>query len=658
MYDSLKARNAAIEARFPHLIRSDSSSRRVGAPGIEAFQKVRHTVPMLSLSNAFTKKDVGAFLTRIRRFLGLGKDATVSLVAEPKIDGVSVSLIYKKGVFICGATRGDSVVGEDITKNLLTIKELPVKLEYTHGSADIPETLEVRGEVYMTKTAFLALNQKQEKMGVQGKIFSNPRNAAAGSLRQLDSSITAARPLHLFVYAWGEVQKLLWETHWEFLERLRSFGFIVNPLVRRCETIEEMLAFYEYIMTHRDDLPYEIDGLVYKVDRIDWQHRLGSISRAPRWAIAHKFPGAQACTVVEAIRTNVSRTGTLTPIACLRPVTINSVLIHRATLHNEDEIGRKDVRIGDTVIIQRAGSVIPQVLGVVTAMRPKDAKPYHGPTTCPICHSLTIREREKATRRCTGGLICTAQRIERLKHFVSHGAFNITGLSEKRIGTLYTDGLISSPADLFSLEEQNQMKPLASRAGWGVRSTSKLFANIRAGRTISFERFLYALGIRHVGEAMAKILATHYRDISRLRVAMAEAQDSTSEAWHHLVSIPTIGRVKAESIIGFFSEKQNIEILDQLERVVSIESSVLETKNLPLLGIEIVFSGKLMTMTRAEAQARALALGAKVTSFVSRTTHYVVLGTNAGTKARRAMTLGVPLLSEHSWMALLNTDGC
>ncbi len=568
VYDSLRARNAALETYFPHLIRPDSSSRRIGAPAIESFKKVWHTVPMLSLNNALTEEDVAAFLSRVRQFLGLSRDVSVPVIAEPKIDGVSVSLRYENGVFVQASTRGNSIEGEDITENLRTLKELPFLLKKTEN---VPEILEVRGEVYMTKTEFAALNSKHAAMGESCKLFSNPRNAAAGSLRQIDPCITAARPLHFFAYAWGEVHNPHWDTHWEFLELLRGFGFMVNPLVHRCETLEAILEFYASLVARRDALSYEIDGLVYKVDRVEWQRRLGFMSRAPRWAIAHKFPGEQACTVIEAITTSVSRSGRLTPVACLRPITIGGVKISQATLHNEEEIARKDVRVGDTVIIRRAGSVIPQVVGVVAAMRPKDTQPYQGPAVCPICHSLTTRESEGGIRRCTGGLICAAQRIERLKHFVSRNAFNITGLREKNLETLYAEGLIRSPADIFRLEEQDSIKSITAISGWGTRSASKLFEKIRAKRTVSFDRLLYALGIPHVGEVLAKTLAAHYGNLARLRVAMVAAQDRTSDAWHELLNIPMVGRLKGEAITVFFAEQHNSHILDELEKLLNLQ---------------------------------------------------------------------------------------
>ncbi len=655
VYDSLRARYVALETYFPYLIRPDTSSCRIGAPPIESFRKVWHTVPMLSLNSALTEEDVAAFLRRVRQFLGLSRSIPVVVVAEPKIDGVSVSLRYENGVFVQGATRGDGIEGENITENLRTLKEVPLLLD---SKMNIPEKLEVRGEVYMTKEEFIKLKGNCREIGNYYKSFSNPRNAASGSLRQFDPRITAARPLHLFAYACGDVDNPPWRTHWEFLERLRGFGFIVNPLVRRCETLEEILEFYESLVTRRNALSYEIDGLVYKIDRVDWQRRLGLMRRAPRWAIAHKFPGEEACTIIESITTSVSRTGRLTPVACLRPVTINGVKISRATLHNEEEIARRDVRVGDTVIIRRAGSVIPQVVSVVAAMRPKDTQPYQGPTFCPICYSLTTRESGGGIRRCTGGLICPAQRTERLKHFVSRNAFNITGLREKHLENLYADGLIRSPADIFSLEEHDHIIPLATRAGWGVRSACKLFKNIRAKRRVCFHRLLYALGIRHVGEATAKTLAAHYRNLTRLRVAMAAAQDRTSEAWHELVNIPMVGLLKSETITAFFAEQHNLDILDELEKLVYVQADDSQGQELlPLFGLKIVFSGQLTTMSREEARSRAVSLGARVTNSVSKKTDYVVLGGNGGAKAKKAVALGVPLIREQTWISLINRDG-
>ncbi|VBB69491.1 DNA ligase [invertebrate metagenome] len=654
-YDSLQVRHAALEARFPHLIRSDSASHRVGAPVLEGFSKVSHAVPMLSLGNAFTPEDVAEFLSRVRRFLGLSNETPVAVVVEPKIDGVSVSLRYEKGVLVQGATRGDGTEGENITANLRTLysKDLPARLAGTDKQY-IPEVLEVRGEVYMTRAEFLALNRQQADLGAKGRLFSNPRNAAAGSLRQIDPDVTASRPLHLFAYAWGEVRDPHWSTHWEFLEGLRGFGFAVNPLAHRYETLEEILAFYDDLVARRADLPYDIDGIVYKVDRVDWQSRLGSVSRAPRWALAHKFPAEQAYTVIEAIETTVGRTGTLTPVACLRPVAVGGVVVSRATLHNEHEIAHRNVRVGDTVVIQRAGAVIPQVLEVVSAMRPAGTQPYQAPAACPVCHSLTVRETGGAVRRCTGGLICSAQTVERLKHFVSRDAFDIDGLGPKHIETFYAQGLIRSPIDIFQLEEKDaaHLKPLATWAGWGVRSACKLFANIRARRTIPFERFLYALGIRYVGKALARTLAAHYGDLPMLRSAMTVAQDRTSEEWYDLANIHMVGAVKAEALTVFFSAQHNLYILDELMRSVDVRPCATR-KGSVLSRSRIVFTGTLMTMTRKEAKARAIALGARVSDTVSKKTNYVVLGTGAGAKATRAAKLHIQLLNEKKWIELL-----
>ncbi|KAF0118170.1 MAG: DNA ligase (NAD+) [Rhodospirillaceae bacterium] len=657
-YDSLRARNTAIEARFPDLMRPDSPSRRVGAPVAEGFGTVRHAVPMLSLDNAFSAGAVAEFLTRVRRFLGLEAEEPVAVVAEPKIDGLSVSLRYENGVFVQGATRGDGETGEDITANLRTLygKGMPSRLAggdlFGQG---VPKVLEVRGEVYMTRAEFLEFNRRQEELGPKARIFANPRNAAAGSLRQLDPRITGMRPLRLFAYGVGEVHPFDWSSHWEFLDRLRGFGFAVNPLARRCETLAEMLAVHDELATRRAEVPYDIDGIVYKIDRMEWQRRLGFISRAPRWAIAHKFPAEQARTVVEAIETSVGRTGALTPTARLQPVTVGGVVVSRATLHNEDEIARKDVRVGDTVVIERAGDVIPQVVAVVLEKRPVDAAPWRSPATCPVCNSPAVREEGDVVRRCTGALVCPAQAVECLKHFVSRAAFDIDGLGEKHIEDFYAGGLITSPVDLFRLEERDQgrLTPLAARAGWGVRSARKLFDTIRTRRAISLERFLYALGIRHVGATMARTLAAHYETLPSLRAAMVAAADRTGESWQDLVTISMMGTVKAGAVVAFFSDPRTLTVLDALAGLVVVEPFAGRAPNdSPLAGRTVVFTGTLTTMTRQEAKARAQAMGAKVVESVSHKTDYVVAGADAGSKVLKATALGLVILSEQEWLAL------
>ncbi|MTJ82072.1 MAG: NAD-dependent DNA ligase LigA [Telmatospirillum sp.] len=653
-YDALRQRNAAIEARFPELVRADSPSRRVGAAPSEGFGKVRHARPMLSLDNAFTDEDVREFDQKIRRFLGLEDDQPVEMVAEPKIDGLSISLRYEKGRFIQGATRGDGSEGEDVTANLLTIADLPKVL-----SGDAPDVLEVRGEVYMLRSDFFAMNEARKAAGDK-TLFANPRNAAAGSLRQLDATITASRPLSLFCYASGEASEPVAETHWGFLNRLRDWGFKVNDRVRLCQGVEEVLAFYHAIGSERAALPYDIDGVVYKVNRLDWQTRLGQVSRSPRWATAHKFPAEQVETVLREIAISVGRTGALTPYAILDPVTVGGVVVGRATLHNEDEIMRKDFRAGDTVLIQRAGDVIPQVVSVTLAKRPEDARPFVPPEVCPVCGSLAVKPEGEAIRRCTGGLTCDAQRVERLIHFASRRAFDIEGLGEKNVEFLFSTGRIRSPADIFRLEEaeKDTLLPLKTQPGWGARSTQKLFDAIRARRVIPLDRFILALGIRQVGEATARLLARHYHSFdgwnSAMRAAAAE-RESGGEAWQQLTAIDQIGPGVAGDIADFFREEHNLKALEdlagQLER---IEDFVQASATSPVAGKTVVFTGTLTGMSRDEAKARAQDLGAKVAGSVSSKTDYVVAGADAGSKLAKARDLGVTILSEEEWLTLIN----
>jgi DNA ligase (NAD+) len=647
-YDALRQRNEAIEARFPGLVRPDSPSQRVGAAPAEGFAKVRHAVPMLSLANAFDQEDVADFFTRIRRFLNLGAEEAVEVVAEPKIDGLSISLRYESGRFVQGATRGDGTEGENVTANLRTLADLPPDLP-----AGAPEVLEVRGEVYMGRAAFRKLNEAQEAAGA--KVFANPRNAAAGSLRQLDPKVTAGRPLTLFAYAMGEVSAPVAETHWEFLERLRSWGFPINPLARRCGSPQEVQAFYEEILGSRAELPYDIDGIVYKVDRFDWQERMGFVSRAPRWAIAHKFPAEQAETLLREITIQVGRTGALTPVANLEPITVGGVVVSRATLHNEDEIARKDVREGDHVVIQRAGDVIPQVVSVVREKRPKSSRPFEFPDHCPECGSQAAREEGEVVRRCTGGLICPAQSVERLRHFVSRDAFDIEGLGDKHVRAFFAEGLLGSPADLFTLAERDRdsLTPLRKREGWGETSVQKLFDAIEARRHITLDRFVYALGIRQVGQATAKLLARNYGSLEALRDAMTAALNIESPEYADLVNIDQIGPSVAADLTVFFAEPHNQEVLDRLLDQIDIEPfAVPVSTGSPVAGKTVVFTGTLTTMGRGEAKARAEALGAKVAGSVSRKTDYVVVGADAGSKARKAAELGVTVLSEEAWLEL------
>ncbi|MDX1423787.1 MAG: NAD-dependent DNA ligase LigA [Kiloniellales bacterium] len=651
-YDALRRRNEAIEARFPELVRPDSPSRRVGAAPAPGFAKVRHAVPMLSLANAFDAEDIREFHARVRRFLNLG-DEPVALVAEPKIDGLSISLRYENGRFAQGATRGDGTEGEDVTRNLRTLEDVPKRL-----AGDAPEVIEVRGEVYMSRPAFLKLNEDQEAAG--GKIFANPRNAAAGSLRQLDSRVTASRPLALFAYAMGEVTGAVGATHWEFLERLRHWGFPTNPLARLCDSVEDALAFYQEILGQRAELPYDIDGIVFKVNRFDWQERLGFVSRAPRWAIAHKFPAEQVQTRLERIAIQVGRTGALTPVAELTPVTVGGVVVARATLHNEDEIARKDIREGDLVVVQRAGDVIPQVVEVVKEAGRKRKPPYRFPEVCPVCGSSAVREPGAAVRRCTGGLICPAQAVERLRHFVSRDAFDIEGLGDKHIRAFFEDGLLKSPVDLFRLRETDEAAEtkLADRDGWGETSARKLFDAIDARRRMPLDRLIYALGIRQVGQATAKLLARNYGTFEAWRAAMAAAAkengDESSGAYADLVNIDQIGPSVAADLVAFMAEPHNREVLDELAKLLEIEPVAAPARaDSPVAGKTVVFTGALGTMSRGEAKARAEALGAKVAGSVSKKTDFVVVGADAGSKARKAAELGVETLSEEDWLALI-----
>jgi DNA ligase (NAD+) len=648
-YDALRKRNLAIESRFPALIRPDSPSLRVGAAPAAAFGKVRHALPMLSLDNAFEEQDVRDFADRIRRFLGLKPEQAIELVAEPKIDGLSISLRYEKGRFVQGATRGDGETGEDVTTNLRTLDDIPNHLK----GRDAPDVLEVRGEVYMQRADFLKLNERRAKD--EEPLFANPRNAAAGSLRQLDPKITAKRPLRFFAYALGEVSAVVARSHWDLLARLRHWGFHVNPLAKLCDSVDGVLEFYRGIADKRAALGYEIDGVVYKVDRFDWQERLGMVSRAPRWAIAHKFPAEQARTKLRDITIQVGRTGTLTPVAELEPVTVGGVVVSRATLHNEDEIKRKDVRIGDTVIVQRAGDVIPQIIGVVLSERPKRTQEYEFPHKCPVCGSKAVRVEGEVARRCTGGLVCAAQVVERLRHFTSRNAFDIEGLGWERVEAFHQDGLIKVPGDIFRLK--NHANAIREREGWGEKSVEKLLSAIEARRKISLERFIYALGIRQVGEATAKLLARHYRTLETWRKSMeAAVKDSDGDAAHELDAISQIGPSVAADILAFFAEAHNRETLDDLNRVgVEVEAAAAPARaaNSPVAGKTVVFTGTLETMTRPEAKARAEQLGANVTESVSKRTDYVVAGAEAGSKATKAKALGVTMLSEQDWLKLI-----
>jgi DNA ligase (NAD+) len=649
-YDALRRRNASIEARFPELIREDSPSRQVGAAPAAGFAKITHSRPMLSLENAFEDADVREFFAGIRNFFrrtateALVAEDKIEIMAEPKIDGLSIGLTYRRGRLVQGATRGDGVTGENVTTNIRTLRTVPEALAGTGW----PELIEIRGEVYMERKGFFALNEERAAEGEP--VFANPRNAAAGSLRQLDSSITARRPLLFFAYAWGEASASFARTHEEALDRFSSWGFTVNPRSRLCGGVDDALAYYREIAAERVELPYDIDGVVYKVNDLGLQERLGMVSRAPRWAVAQKFPAQQAQTILRDIGIQVGRQGNLTPVAMLEPITVGGVVVQRATLHNEDEIARKDVRIGDTVIVQRAGDVIPQIVGVVLDRRPNDAEPFEFPDHCPICGSLAVREPGQVARRCTGGLICAAQAVERLRHFVSRHCFDIEGLGEKHITAFWQDGLIKQPGDIYRLDPD----VIAKREGWGELSARNLKAAIDQRRRISLERFVNALGVPQVGQATARLLARHYRSLANWRRAMEAAQDPDSEAFAALVDVGGIGESMAADIIGFFAEPHNQAVLDDLAREVTVldwEGPTVRTAS-ELSGKTIVFTGSLASMSRSEAKARAEALGANVTGSVSAKTDYVVAGADPGSKATKAAALGVKLLDEADWLAL------
>jgi DNA ligase (NAD+) len=640
-YDALRRRNASIEARFPALARADSPSRRVGAPAAGGFAKLRHAVPMLSLGNAFAAADFSEFCERARRFLGL-KDTPLRFVGEPKIDGLSINLTYHSGRFVRGATRGDGMEGEDVTANLRTIAAMPQRLR---GRA--PERIEIRGEVFMTKADFLALNAAQEAAGQRQ--FANPRNAAAGSLRQMDVRITAGRPLSLFAYAMGQASERPVATHWEYLERLDDWGFTVNPLSRLLDSADAAAAFQAEIAAARASLAYDIDGVVYKIDDLALQERLGYAGREPRWAIAWKFPAEQATTQLLDIVIQVGRTGALTPVARLLPVNVGGVLVTRATLHNEDEIARKDARVGDTVVLQRAGDVIPQIVSVVPELRPADAQPYVFADHCPACGSLAVRPPGEAVRRCTGGLVCPAQTEERLVHFVSRAAFDIDGLGDRTVREFIAAGLLHGPADIFRLPEHES--EIAGREGWGETSAKNLSRAIAARRRIPLARFIYALGIRRVGESNARLLARHYGSFSMWRTQMLDATAIGSDARIGLASIAGIGPSIAEELVEFFTEPRNVTTLDELASLLTITAPEAVAGG-ELADKIVVFTGTLTTMTRPEAKAIAERLGARVTDSVSRRTDLLVAGADAGSKARKAAELGIRVVDEATWRLL------
>lgn len=646
-YDALRRELDKIESEYPEFITTDSPSQNVGAAPAAGFNKISHTVPMLSLANAFYDEDVQDFIDRVKRFLGT--DDKIEFIAEQKIDGSSCSIRYENRKLVSAATRGDGNVGEDITSNIKTLKGIPHELP-----SDAPNVIEVRGEVYMPQAAFQKLNK--DRVEKDEAVFANPRNAAAGSLRQLDPTITAERSLRFFGYALGEISAPIADTQTGVRQKLMNWGFDAAEPIILSSDIEKLMEYYNQIMTMRPDLDYDIDGIVYKVNRIDLQERLGFVSRAPRWAIAHKFPAEQAITRINAISIQVGRTGTLTPVAELEPVTVGGVVVSRATLHNEDEIERKDVRVGDKVVIQRAGDVIPQVVKSLPEERQPDSKVFVFPDHCPICGSLAIREEGEVAKRCTGGLICDAQAVERLKHFVSRDAFDIEGMGDKVIRAFWEEGRIKTPADIFRLKENDKtsLTPIRAKEGWGDLSADNLFAAIENRRVIPLQRFIYALGIRQVGQATAKRLAAHYTSLDNWKNAMITAQDHEGEAYADLLNIDDIGPSVAEDLIGFFAEDHNLSVLSDLQNELTIEDYVrIQTSESVFTDKTVVLTGTLSQMTRAEAKAKLETLGAKVSGSVSAKTDYVIAGEDAGSKLKKAKELNVDVLSEDDFIAMI-----
>ncbi|PIB24666.1 DNA ligase (NAD(+)) LigA [Amylibacter kogurei] len=661
-YDRLKQRNLAIESKFPDLKRTDSPSDQVGAAVSEKFTKIEHSVRMLSLGNAFSDEDVVEFDERIRKFLGITADQPLIYTAEPKIDGLSLSLRYEHGELVHAATRGDGAIGENVTANARVIQDIPKSIK------NAPEIVEIRGEVYMSHEDFFALNKAQSETGA--KTFANPRNAAAGSLRQLDSGITASRPLRFFAYAWGELSAPLGDTQSQSVVRMGEFGFKTNSLMKECDSPDAMIAHYNHIDEMRADLGYDIDGVVYKVDDLALQSRLGFRSTNPRWAIAHKFPAEIAHTHLESIEIQVGRTGALSPVARLTPVTVGGVVVSNATLHNPDYIaGRdskgnpirdgRDIRVGDWVEVYRAGDVIPKIRDVDLSKRPSDSVPYEFPTLCPECNSPAIREEGDSTVRCIGGLICPAQAVEGLKHFVSRGAFDIDGLGNKQIEAFYHDETlpIKTFADIFTLETRDnaQLAKLKNRDGWGVKSSENLFYAINEKRVVALNKLIFALGIRHVGDSSASLLAKQYGSWSALTDAIDSIQDYQGEAWENLLSIDGVGDVMARAIVDRFHTPEQRKIIDDLVVHLDIQNAIMQDNaGSPVAGKTVVFTGSLELMTRAEAKARAETMGAKVSGSVSKKTDIVVAGPGAGSKAKKAQELGITIMDEETWLALIS----
>jgi DNA ligase (NAD+) len=651
-YDALKRRALGIEARFPHLAVENSPSQRVGARRAEAFAPVTHGAPMLSLDNAFSDDEAAEFDARIRRFLRLTDDP-IAYTAEPKIDGLSASLLYRDGVLTRGATRGDGRVGEDVTANLRTLKEIPHRL----AGSGWPSQIEIRGEVYLGHAEFAALNAAAEAAGQ--KTYANPRNAASGSLRQIDPAITAARPLRFFAYAWGEISAPFAATQSEALDLYRAWGLPVTPQAARVEGAGGLIAAYQRLEALRPHLDFDIDGVVYKVDRLDWQGRLGFVSRSPRWAIARKFPAEQARTLLEAIDLQVGRTGAVTPVARLAPVTVGGVVVERATLHNADEIARKDIRVGDTVIVQRAGDVIPQVVEVVLDERPAGSAPFAFPTVCPcdlrtpLAKETTAGGAETVVRRCTGEFACPFQRIEHLRHFVSRRAFDIEGLGEKQLRAFFDEGLIREPADIFRLARNEEaLAALRARDGYGETSIANLIAAIEARRTISLDRFIFGLGIRHVGETTALTLARGYGEAAAFQEAMLKVAAGDADAMAELDALDQIGEAVVQAAGAYFREPHNLRVVEALESELDIQPAAKPRTDSALAGKTIVFTGALESMTRDEAKAQAEALGAKVSGSVSKKTDLVVAGPGAGSKLKQAAELGVRVITEEEWAEL------
>ncbi len=647
-YDSLRRELENLEKQFPELQTPDSPTQKVGAPPLEKFAKVKHSVPMLSLNNAFSEEDVREWDARNKKFLGFDEGAKIDYIYEPKIDGLSFSARYENGKFVQGLTRGDGELGENITENLATV--LPRELK-----GNPPKILEVRGEVYMSHANFADINATLS----DDEKFANPRNAAAGSLRQKDANITASRKLSYFVYGWGEMSESLGNSHMQIMTKLKDYGlelilgrltFKILNIPALASDIPHFLDIHQKISKGDIKLDFDIDGLVYKVNKLELRERLGEVARAPRWAIAHKFPAEQAVTVVEAIDIQVGRTGTLTPVARLKPITVGGVVVSNATLHNQDEIERKDIRVGDTVVVQRAGDVIPQVVSVDVSKRPAHSHKYIFPDVCPVCGSHATREEGEAAIRCTGGLLCEAQLVERIRHFVARGALDIEGLGEKQIQAFWNDGLIKNVTDIFSLKEK--AADIEKREGWGKKSLDNLLNAIETARNVSLEKFIYALGIRHVGEVTAKLLAREFSTDKNWFAAMKELP-TNAEISAQVQNINGIGGIVAQSLSDFFAEEHNVEIVEKLVAELNIADAKVASGNSQVSGKTVVFTGTLVKMTRAEAKERAENLGAKVASSVSAKTDFVIAGADAGSKLKKAAELNVKVLSEDEWLELI-----